>query len=86
MPIIPGIKPLTTKRQLSLLPQRFFIDLPEDLVKEALKCKDDKAVRELGIEFCIEQSKDLISKSAPVIHYYSMSKMNTLQKIVSKVF
>lgn len=86
VPIIPGLKALATKRQLMILPQTFHIDLPEELVKEALKCKDNKMVRELGVEWAIMQSKELKEKGAPVIHYYTMGKSDNIEKIVGKVF
>ncbi len=86
VPIIPGIKALATKRQLMILPQTFHIDFPEDLVTEALKCKDNAAVRQLGIEWAIMQSKELKARNAPVIHYYTMGKSDNIEKIVAEVF
>ena len=72
VPIIPGIKPLAVKRHLQLLPQIFRLDLPDELVKAVEKCKDNKAVRKLGIEWAIHQSKELLDAGVPVLHYYSM--------------
>jgi methylenetetrahydrofolate reductase (NADPH) len=86
VPIIPGLKALATKRQLQILPQTFHIDLPEDLVKAALKCKDNSQVRQLGVEWAIAQSKELKAKAAPVLHYYTMGKSDNIEKIVSAVF
>lgn len=86
VPIIPGLKALATKRQLMILPQTFHIDLPEELVREALKCKDNNSVRQLGIEWAIMQSKDLRAKGAPVIHYYTMGKSDNIELIVKDVF
>lgn len=86
VPIIPGLKPLVTKNQLSLIPHRFSVDLPNDLVIGVAKSKDNAAVKELGIEWCIEQSKDLIKNNAPVLHYYSMGKSATLERVLEKVF
>lgn len=86
IPIIPGIKPLTTARQLSLLPQRFYMDIPEDLSEAVRKAKSKEAVREIGIEWCIEQSRELMEKGAPVLHYYSMGKSETIRRIASELF
>jgi methylenetetrahydrofolate reductase (NADPH) len=86
VPIIPGLKPLVTKRQLSLLPQIFHVDIPDSLAIEVLKCKDNDAVRKLGIAWCIEQSKELQRAGVPVLHYYSMGKSTNIQEIASAVF
>ena len=86
VPIIPGLKPLVTKRQLSLLPQIFHVDIPDTLAIEALKCKDNDAVRKLGIAWCIEQSKELQRAGVPVLHYYSMGKSINIQEIASAIF
>ncbi len=86
VPIIPGLKPLATKKQLNLLPHRFYVDLPEDLVIEVVKCKDNNAVREVGIEWCINQSKELQKAGIPVLHYYSMGKSSNIKKVADAVF
>lgn len=86
VPIIPGIKPITTKKQLTLLPKVFHIDIPEDLADAVEACKNDKEVREVGIEWCIQQSKDLIDLGAPVLHYYTMGKSETTKRIAAEVF
>ena len=86
VPIIPGLKPLVTKRQLSLLPQIFHVDIPDTLAIEALKCKDNDAVLKLGIAWCIEQSKELQRAGVPVLHYYSMGKSTNIQEIASAIF
>lgn len=86
VPIIPGIKPLTTKSQLTILPQIFHIDLPEELSDEAEKCKDNVSVKQLGIEWTIQQSKELIAKGAPTIHFYSMGKSDPIYKIAKELF
>ncbi|MBN8653519.1 MAG: methylenetetrahydrofolate reductase [NAD(P)H] [Cytophagales bacterium] len=86
VPIIPGIKPLTTKSQLTILPQIFHIDLPEELSDEAEKCKDNASVKQLGIEWTIQQSKELIVKGAPTIHFYSMGKSDPIYKIAKELF
>ncbi len=86
VPIIPGIKPLTTKSQLTILPQIFHIDLPEELSEEAEKCKDNAAVKQVGIEWAIKQSKELIKYGAPTIHFYSMGKSDPIYKIAKELF
>ncbi|CAG0900855.1 unnamed protein product [Cyprideis torosa] len=86
IPIIPGIKPLATKQQVNILPNVFHIDLPEELSKEALKCADNKAVREVGIAWCIQQCKELMDFGVPVLHFYTMSKAGMTKRIVKEVF
>ena len=86
VPIIPGIKPLAVKRHLQLLPHVFKIDLPENLITAVEKCKDNKAVRQAGIEFAIQQSKELLAAGVPVLHYYSMGKSDNIKAIASQLF
>lgn len=86
VPIIPGLKPIATKKQLNLIPHRFHVDLPEDLIIEVVKCKDNAAVRQVGIEWCIEQSKELQNAGIPTLHYYSMGKSENIKAIASEVF
>ena len=86
VPIIPGLKPLATKKQLSILPHRFHVDLPDELTLEVLKCTSKEEVRQVGVEWCIQQSKELIKGGAPVLHYYSMGKSDNIQKIAGELF
>jgi len=86
VPIIPGIKPIAVKRHLQLLPQVFRIDLPQDLIDAVDDCKDNKAVRQVGIEWAIQQSKELKAAGVPVLHYYSMGKSDNIQAIAKGVF
>ncbi|SDB55919.1 5,10-methylenetetrahydrofolate reductase (NAD(P)) [Flavobacteriaceae bacterium MAR_2010_188] len=86
VPIIPGIKPFATKSHLQLLPQVFKIDLPEALIAEVEKCTTNKQVREVGVEWCITQSKELLAAGVPVLHYYSMGKSDNIKAIASSVF
>ncbi|WP_228852467.1 methylenetetrahydrofolate reductase [NAD(P)H] [Aegicerativicinus sediminis] len=86
VPIIPGIKPIATKQHLQLLPQVFKIDLPEELISEVEKCKNNAEVRQVGVEWCIEQSKELLKAGAPVLHYYSMGKSDNIKKIAEAIF
>lgn len=86
VPIIPGIKPLATKGHLSMLPKTFKIDLPEELISEVEKAKDNKAVKEIGIEWAIKQSKELLDFGVPVLHFYSMGKSDNIYKIAKELF
>lgn len=86
VPIIPGLKPISTQRQLNIIPHRFSVDMPDELVKEVVKCKNNEAVRQVGVEWCIHQSKELIANGMPVLHYYSMGRSTNIQKIAKAVF
>ncbi|WOC39541.1 methylenetetrahydrofolate reductase [NAD(P)H] [Polaribacter sp. HL-MS24] len=86
VPIIPGIKPLAIQKHLQLLPQVFKIDLPEALINAVESCKDNAQVREVGIDWAIEQSRELLQAGVPVLHYYSMGKSSNIKKIASELF
>ena len=86
VPIIPGIKPISTKKQLSLLPKTFFIDIPNDLVNQVLKCNNDKEVRQVGVEWAINQCKELIKFGVPVLHFYSMGKSDNIFNVAKEIF
>lgn len=86
VPIIPGLKPISNKNQLLSLSKFFHIDIPDDLVESIEACKNDDAVRQVGIEWAIEQSKDLIDFGVPCIHYYTMGKSISTREIVKAVY
>ena len=86
VPIIPGLKPLTSKRQLNVLPRIFYIDIPEELADAVEGCKDDKQVREVGIAWSVKQSRELMKFGVPVLHYYSMGKSDAVLKIATELF
>lgn len=86
VPIIPGLKPLATRKQLNMLPHRFSVELPDALIMEVVKCKTNKEVRQVGVDWCIAQSKELIKAGVPVLHYYSMGKSDNIRAIASKLF
>lgn len=86
VPIIPGIKPITTLGQITILPRTFFLDLPDLLMDELEKCKTNADVREVGIQWAIHQCKELIEANAPSLHFYTMSKADTTYKIAKEVF
>ncbi len=86
IPIVPGLKPITSLRQLTILPQIFHINLPSDLTNALEKAKNNDQAKEIGIEWAIKQSKDLISFGVPSLHYYSMGKSESVYKVASEVF
>ena len=86
VPIIPGLKPISTRKQLNIIPHRFHVDLPEALIKEIIKCKDNKQVRQVGVEWAIQQSKELEKAGVPILHYYSMGKSDNVKSIASALF
>ena len=86
VPIIPGLKPIATKKQLNLIPHRFSLELPDDLIMEVVNAKDNEAVKQIGIEWCIQQSTELVAAGIPVLHYYSMGKAENIKQIASKIF
>jgi len=86
VPIIPGIKPVAVKRHQQILPQIFRLDMPEDLISAIEGCADNKQVRQVGIEWAIQQSKELIARGAPVVHFYSMGKSDNIKAIAKEVF
>jgi methylenetetrahydrofolate reductase (NADPH) len=86
IPIIPGIKPLAVQRHLQILPQIFRIDLPEDLIQEVELCKTNEDIKQVGIEWAIQQSVELKAAGVPVLHYYSMGKSENIKQIASKIF
>ena len=85
VPIVPGIKPLTKKYQLNSIPRNFYIDLPYELVRAIQKAKTDEAVIEVGIEWCVEQSRELKKAGVPCIHYYTMGDSDVVRRLVSQI-
>ncbi len=86
VPIVPGLKPITKIYQLSSIPRHFYIDLPEALTLELIKAKDAEARRQVGIEWCIAQSKELKAAGVPCLHYYTMGDVPTIKQIVEAVY
>ena len=86
VPIIPGLKPITSKKQLMVLPRTFHVDIPTELSNEILKCKTDADVEEVGSEWLLMQSKELKKFGVPILHYYTLGKphviVNTVKQIV----
>lgn len=86
VPIVPGLKPITTEKQIKLLPDMFHIDIPEVLCTELASCKNNDAVRKVGVEWTIQQSKELIEFGVPTLHYYSMGKSLSVYEVAKEVF
>jgi len=86
VPIIPGLKPITTLKDINTLPQVFNIDIPEDLVRELSKCKTDEDAFRTGIDWSINQSQELIKFGVPVLHYFTIGVSENIRQIASAVF
>lgn len=85
VPIIPGLKPVYSKKQLTILPKTFHIDLPADLANEILRCKTDEEVEKIGEEWLLEQSKDLKKNGVPVLHFYTLGKPHVIVNVVKNL-
>lgn len=87
VPIIPGLKPLSTARQVALLPQSFSLDIPKELTEAIAQAGDDKeAVYRIGTQWCAAQCKDLIAHEVPAVHFYTMGKPRNITKIMRECF
>jgi methylenetetrahydrofolate reductase (NADPH) len=86
VPIIPGLKPLKSLKHITFIPKYFFIDYPVALSRALVKCKTDSDVEKVGIEWCIQQSKELKAAGVPCIHYYTMSNSSSVHAVASEVF
>ncbi len=85
VPIIPGLKPITNKKQLSILPKIFHVDIPTDLSNAIMKAKTDQEVEEIGTEWLTIQSKELKKFGVPVLHYYTLGKPKVIYNVVKQV-
>jgi len=85
VPIIPGLKPVSIKKHMTLLPQTFKVDLPSDLTSEIEKCRNNESVRELGIEWAVNQSKELLKAGFPVIHFFTMGRSDNIRRIAGQI-
>ena len=86
VPIIPGLKPITNKKQLTILPRIFHVDIPTELSNAINKCKTDAECEQVGTEWLIQQSKELKAAGVPVLHYYTLGKPKVIRDVVSAVF
>lgn len=86
VPVIPGIKPLTKLSQLATVPKTFHCDFPPELAREAVKCKTDDEARALGIEWCVEQCRELMAHGVPSLHFYTVSAVDSIVEIAKRIF
>ena len=86
VPIIPGLKPLTTLKHIAFIPKTFHVDLPDDLAGELVKCTTDAAVKAIGVEWTLQQARELIAQKAPCLHFYTMGRSEAVRSIVSQLF
>ncbi|MFM6948479.1 MAG: methylenetetrahydrofolate reductase [NAD(P)H] [Aquirufa sp.] len=86
VPIIPGIKPLATAKQLDILPSIFHLEIPSDLSKAVKACDSNAAIKQVGIEWAVAQGKELIKAGVPALHFYTMSKSDSVRAIASELF
>ena len=86
IPIIPGIKPFKKASQLSMIPKTFKVDLPDDLVKEALKCKNEAEVQQVGVEWCVKQCRELMAHGVSSIHFYSIGAVDSIKEVAKEIY
>lgn len=86
VPIIPGLKIFSSKKQLTALPKIFHIDIPQPFYEELEKCKDDKQIKQVGVQWCIEQSKELLKANVPCLHFYTMGTSEATRAVAKEVF
>jgi methylenetetrahydrofolate reductase (NADPH) len=85
VPIVPGLKPISTKKQLNIIPRTFHVDIPEELSNEIMKCKTDADVAIVGQEWLLKQSKELKAAGVPVLHYYTLGKPEIVANVVKEI-
>jgi len=85
VPIVPGLKPLTSKKQLTIIPRTFYVDLPTDLLNAILQCKTDEDCEKVGEEWLLAQSKELKEAGVPVLHYYTLGKPQVVANVVKEL-
>ncbi|MES2680064.1 MAG: methylenetetrahydrofolate reductase [NAD(P)H] [Bacteroidota bacterium] len=86
VPIIPGLKILSNKKQITALPKIFQCDIPQPFYEELEKCTNDQQIRELGIEWCTQQSKELVKAGVPCLHFYTMGSSDATRAVAAEVF
>ena len=86
VPIIPGIKPIVFRNQLTVLPRIFRSEIPEPFAAELRKCKTDEEAKEVGVEWCIEQCKDLIRHNVPSLHFYTMMASESVRRVAKEIY
>jgi len=85
VPVVPGLKPITSKKQMNMLPKVFHVDIPTDLSKAIMKCKNDEEVEMVGTDWLIQQSKELKKAGVPVLHYYTLGKPKVICNVVKEI-
>ena len=86
IPIIPGIKPFAKLSQLTVVPKTFHCDIPEELAQEIVKCKTDEEAKQVGIEWCVKQCKELMEHGVPSIHFYSIGAVDSIKEVAKLVY
>lgn len=86
VPIIPGLKPVTTRSQLNILPKVFHVDMPTELATELMKCDNDDAAKEVGVEWCAQQARELIARGVPSIHFYSLNATRSVARVAKMIY
>jgi methylenetetrahydrofolate reductase (NADPH) len=86
VPIIPGLKPITTMRHIAFLPKTFRVDLPDALARTLVCCRTDADVKKAGIAWTIEQCQELMAKGAPCLHFYTMGRSEAVSAVAAEVF
>ena len=85
VPILPGLKPISSKKQLTIIPRTFHVDIPEDLCNEIMRCKTDADVEKVGTEWLLQQSRELKQAGVPGLHYYTLGKPNIIADVVRQI-
>lgn len=85
VPVLPGLKPISSKKQLTIIPRTFHVDIPEDLSNAVLACKNDEEVEQVGTEWLLQQSRELKAAGVPVLHYYTLGKPNIVSNVVKEL-
>lgn len=85
VPVIPGLKAITNKKQLNILPKIFHVDIPNEFSNEIMKCKADEDVERVGTEWLIQQSRELKAAGVPVLHYYTLGKAKVIENVVKQI-
>lgn len=86
IPIIPGIKPFSKLSQINVIPKTFKVDLPMELAAEAMKCENDQQAKQLGIEWCAQQCKELMAHGVPSLHFYTVGAVDSVRQVAEKIF
>jgi methylenetetrahydrofolate reductase (NADPH) len=84
-PVVPGLKPLTNKKQLTTIPGIFNVEVPHDLTKEIMNAKTDAACEEIGTEWLLAQCRDLLKNNVPILHFYTLGKPKVVSKVLQQL-